>query len=63
MASMWFAADSVGIQTILAPSLMAWSTACGLMPPDALFSAMPENSFTLVSGNSFSSRIACAMPA
>ena len=49
--------------TILAPSLIAWSTACGLIPPDALFSTMPENSFTLVSGNSFSSRIACGMPA
>ena len=39
---MWLAADNVGIQTILPPSLIVWSTAWGLMPPDALFSAIPE---------------------
>ena len=60
--SMWFAAESVGIHTIFAPMLIAWLTACGLMPPLALLSAMPEKSFTPVSGKSFSRIMACETP-
>ena len=51
----------VGIQISLAPMLIAWFTACGLIPPEALFSARPENIFTSV-GTSFSSIAQCETP-